>query len=61
MRGKGFQQVPPTDRLLVMTPGGAGIGDPAQRERSKVSEDAAEGLISGREAASVYGGRAGRE
>src|SRR5262249_45450348 len=31
LRGKGFQLVPPDDRLVVMTPGGAGIGDPRQR------------------------------
>jgi len=56
MRGKGFQQIPPTDRLVVMTPGGAGIGAPAERERSKVLEDMTEGLVSGA-AAAVYRGQ----
>jgi hypothetical protein len=37
MRGKGFQQVPPGDRLVVLTPGGGGIGAPdrARAERSR--------------------------
>ncbi|HEX5509002.1 MAG TPA: hydantoinase B/oxoprolinase family protein [Pseudolabrys sp.] len=46
MRGKGFQQVPPTDRLVVLTPGGAGIGNPLDRERQAVAHDLEEGLIS---------------
>ena len=33
LRGKGFQTVPPDDRLVVMTPGGAGIGDPKRARR----------------------------
>ncbi len=46
MRGKGFQQIPPTDRLVVMTPGGAGMGDPLARDRDRVAYDIAEGLVS---------------
>ena len=29
LKGKGFQLIPPGDRLVVMTPGGGGIGEPA--------------------------------
>src|SRR5215813_8625772 len=36
LRGKGFQQVPPDDRLVVHTPGGAGIGAPTERDRAAV-------------------------
>ncbi len=28
LKGKGFQTIPPTDRLVIMTPGGGGLGDP---------------------------------
>ena len=31
IRGKGFQQVPPGERLVVLTPGGGGIGAPDKR------------------------------
>ena len=34
LKGKGFQLIPPGDRLMVLTPGGAGIGAPAERDRS---------------------------
>jgi N-methylhydantoinase B len=46
LRGKGFQTIPPDDRLIVMTPGGAGIGDPAARERALIERDVSEGLVS---------------
>lgn len=55
MRGKGFQQVPPEDRLVVMTPGGAGIGNPRERERTSVQEDVESGLVSSKNAAAIYG------
>jgi N-methylhydantoinase B len=54
LKGKGFQFVPPDDRLVVMTPGGAGIGDPKERDRAAVARDVAEGLVSA-EGAKVYG------
>lgn len=55
LRGKGFQTVPPDDRLLVKTPGGAGIGDPAARPPSSVRDDIDSGLVSSENAAAVYG------
>lgn len=54
LRGKGFQEVPPGDRLVVMTPGGAGIGDPASRDRDRVAADLADGLVTAENAA-AYG------
>ena len=38
-RGKGFQQVPPGDRLVVLTPGGGGIGAPDERAAERVARD----------------------
>jgi N-methylhydantoinase B len=55
MRGKGFQTVPPDDRLVVMTPGGAGIGAPTERERTAVNDDIESGLVSADNAAALYG------
>src|SRR5437764_9518818 len=55
MRGKGFQTVPPDDRLVVMTPGGAGIGDPRQRTSLSVRDDVESGLASSANAVAVYG------
>jgi len=55
MRGKGFQTIPPDDRLLVMTPGGAGIGDPKERDRAAIKDDVESGLVSADNAVAVYG------
>ena len=57
MKGKGFQEVPPEDRMVVLTPGGAGIGDPHQRDPRQVAQDLADGLISAETARDVYGAR----
>ncbi|AVO47577.1 hydantoinase B/oxoprolinase family protein [Phreatobacter cathodiphilus] len=55
LKGKGFQLIPPDDRLVVMTPGGGGIGDPSRRDRTKLAKDVSEGLVSA-EGAKAYGG-----
>jgi N-methylhydantoinase B len=55
MKGKGFQTVPPDDRLLVMTPGGAGIGDPRERDPVRVRDDVESDLVSPDKSATVYG------
>ena len=55
LKGKGFQTIPPGDRLVVMTPGGAGIGAPAERAEAAVAADIEEGLVSRDIAATVYG------
>lgn len=47
--------MPPDDRLVVLTPGGAGIGDPAERPRAAVNDDIESGLVSADNAVAVYG------
>jgi N-methylhydantoinase B len=59
MRGKGFQQVPPGDRLVVLTPGGGGIGAPAGRAGERVAADLAAELVSEATARDLYGYRKG--
>jgi N-methylhydantoinase B len=54
-RGKGFQQVPPGERLVVLTPGGGGIGAPAEREPENVARDLSDELVSERAARDLYG------
>ena len=55
MRGKGFQEVPPGDRLVVLTPGGGGIGAPAERAAERVARDLADELVSEETARDLYG------
>jgi N-methylhydantoinase B len=55
LRGKGFQTVPADDRLVVMTPGGAGIGDPRERTAARVRDDVESDLVSPEKATTVYG------
>ncbi|SFH97692.1 hydantoinase B/oxoprolinase family protein [Albimonas pacifica] len=45
LKGKGFQTVPPGDRLIVNTPGGGGIGPAAERPAEAVARDLAEGYV----------------
>ena len=47
--------MPPGDRLVVMTPGGGGIGEPTSRDRAAVQADLEAGLISPAVATEVYG------
>ena len=54
LKGKGFQLIPPGDRLVVMTPGGAGIGAPSERDRRQVANDLADELISPESAEKIY-------
>ena len=55
LRGKGFQEIPPGDRLVVHTPGGGGIGDPGARAAERIARDLTDELISERTASEVYG------
>jgi N-methylhydantoinase B len=54
-RGKGFQQVPPGERLVVLTPGGGGIGAPAERNSEHVARDLSDELVSEAAARDLYG------
>jgi N-methylhydantoinase B len=60
LKGKGFQVIPAGERLIVLTPGGAGIGAPKSRPPDKVATDMADGLITAAHAQKVYGHRNGR-
>src|SRR5438270_255910 len=55
MRGKGFQEVPPGDRLVVHTPGGGGIGAPDERKAERVARDLADELVTPGTARDLYG------
>lgn len=47
--------VQPNDLLVLSTPGGAGYGDPRQRDARHVQEDVAEGVVSATTAHAAYG------
>jgi N-methylhydantoinase B len=55
MRGKGFQLVPPGERLVVLTPGGGGIGGAGTRAAERLARDLADELVSDETARDVYG------
>lgn len=54
MRGMGRDFIPAGRRLVVETPGGGGIGDPAARDPDLVARDVRAGFISAAAAKSVY-------
>ena len=45
LRGKGAQTIPAGERLIINTPGGGGIGDPAERSPALVAREIADGLV----------------
>jgi N-methylhydantoinase B len=55
LNGKGIQMVPAGDRLVIMTPGGGGFGDPKVRDRAAVRADLEAGLVSPKTATEIYG------
>ena len=55
MRGKGRQFVPHGRRIMMGLPGGAGYGNPADRDPQQVQRDLAGGYISAAEAREHYG------
>jgi N-methylhydantoinase B len=55
MRVKGKQFVPEGRRVEMAFPGGAGYGDPSERDPALVRRDLARGYISEAEAARDYG------
>jgi N-methylhydantoinase B len=44
--GKGLQVIAPDDRLVLMTPGGGGLGNPAERAGELVQREIEDGLVS---------------
>ncbi len=55
LRGKGLQVIPAGETMVILTPGGGGIGRPTDRRRDSVAEDLRRGLISEQAAAQIYG------
>ena len=55
LKGKGSQQIAPGERLVIMTPGGGGIGDPRSRDPKAIAHDVEEELVSRETAERVYG------
>ncbi|MEP0940432.1 MAG: hydantoinase B/oxoprolinase family protein [Rhizobiaceae bacterium] len=55
MQGKGKQFVPHGQRVVLAFPGGAGYGDPANRDPMAIKRDLARGYISAQTAKSDYG------
>jgi len=47
--------VPPGERLVVLTPGGGGIGAPSRRNPENVARDLADELVSEAAARELYG------
>ncbi|MCB2096970.1 MAG: hydantoinase B/oxoprolinase family protein [Parvularculaceae bacterium] len=54
MRGMGREIVPAGRRLIVETPGGGGVGDPAGRDPDRLKEDVRAGFVSVEAAKSAY-------
>jgi N-methylhydantoinase B len=55
LRPKGEQVIPAGERLIVLTPGGAGYGNPLDRDPASVAQDVCAGLVSGECAEAEYG------
>jgi N-methylhydantoinase B len=54
LRTKGMQVIPDGDRLLLLMPGGGGIGDPTARDPLRVARDVRDGLVSAQNARTLY-------
>jgi len=55
LRTKGFQIIPDGDRLLLLLPGGGGMGDPGERDPVRLARDVRDGLVSAEAARALYG------
>ena len=54
LRSKGEQTIPGDDALFWCSPGGAGYGNPSERDPNAVARDVREGVVSAEAARSVY-------
>ncbi|MFN3961239.1 MAG: hydantoinase B/oxoprolinase family protein [Parvularculaceae bacterium] len=54
LKGMGREMIPAGSRLIVETPGGGGIGDPADRDRALLADDVKRGFVSADAAARLY-------
>lgn len=55
LRPKGEQVIPAGEKLIVLTPGGGGYGDPMKRDEGAVVSDVLSGLVSRESAEHKYG------
>ena len=55
LRGKGLQEVPSKDCVIIAMPGGGGLGNPRKRPAAVVAEDVRQGFISSEAARRDYG------
>ncbi len=55
LAGKGHHSIAADDRLIIEMPGGAGYGDPAERDPARVARDLRDGLVSPEAARAAYG------
>jgi N-methylhydantoinase B len=55
LRTKGFQVIPDGERLLLLLPGGGGMGDAMARDPALVARDVRDGLVSAENARGIYG------
>jgi N-methylhydantoinase B len=53
--GKGRHLVPKGDRIVILSPGGGGLGDPRKRDASLVRRDVENQLVSAATARDIYG------
>ena len=54
LRTKGYQVIPDGERLILELPGGAGMGNPSNRDPELVARDVRDGLVSVENARSIY-------
>ncbi|MCC7283570.1 MAG: hydantoinase B/oxoprolinase family protein [Acetobacteraceae bacterium] len=55
LRTKGFQIIPKGDRLVLLLPGGGGMGSARERDAAQVERDVRSGLVSAEAARTLYG------
>jgi N-methylhydantoinase B len=54
LRTKGFQVIPEGEHLLLLLPGGGGMGDPTERNPDAVARDVKDGLVGPEAANALY-------
>jgi N-methylhydantoinase B len=54
LRPKGFQIIPDGDRLVLLLPGGGGMGDADERDPAAVARDVRNGMVSSEQALESY-------
>lgn len=54
LRGKGLQPIAAGECIVILTPGGGGVGVPSNRQRASVHEDLSNGLITAQTAMETF-------